>query len=70
MLMKDPKLRPTLSRISQHPFLTKQAVSRLPGEVPKWDVFISYRVASDAKYAEQFYQELTAQGLSVWMVRN
>lgn len=36
------------------------------GETAQFDVFISYRVQSDAKHAELIYDKLTAAGLKVW----
>ena len=45
MLHKDPSRRPTLSRILAHPFLSGKKVARMVGEKPKYDIFISYRVA-------------------------
>eukprot|EP01034_Spumella_vulgaris_P026156 gene26156-32691_t len=66
LLEKDPLKRPTLSRILAHPFLTGKKGTRLVGEVPAFDVFISYRVASDAHHAEILYDMLTARGLKVW----
>ena len=45
MLLKDPLQRPTLARVLAHPFLSGKKVARLVGEKPKYDVFLSYRVA-------------------------
>jgi serine/threonine protein kinase len=67
MLSKDPKHRPTIARVLQHPFLTKLKVARLQGEEAEHDIFLSYRVASDAKYADRLYHELKACGFKVWM---
>ena len=36
------------------------------GEQAKFDVFISYRVDSEAAFAEKLYNALTAQGFKVW----
>ena len=40
LLNKDPKKRPTMSSILQHPFLTHKSPSRMIGEKPEFDVFI------------------------------
>ena len=66
MLHKDPLQRPTLSRVLAHPFLSGTKVARLVGEKPKYDVFLSYRVASDAHHVEKLYNLLTAQGFKVY----
>ena len=39
------------------------------GEKPKYDVFLSYRVQTDAQHAEKLYNLLTTAGLSVWWDR-
>eukprot|EP01041_Mallomonas_annulata_P009780 gene9780-biopygen4677 len=36
------------------------------GEEPEYDVFISYRVASDSHHAQNLYNRLTDRGLKVW----
>jgi hypothetical protein len=66
LLHKDPTKRPSLARALQHPFFTGQKSTRLLGDVAEWDVFISYRVASDAKIAEALHTELTSLGLRVY----
>jgi serine/threonine protein kinase len=66
MLMKDPKDRPTVSRVLSHPFISKKKISRFVGEEAEYDVFISYRVNSDCHHAEQLYNGLTKRGLKVW----
>jgi serine/threonine protein kinase len=66
LLMKDFSLRPSISRILSHPFLTSKKVTRLIGDKAEFDVFISYRVASDAKHTEKLYNLLTKKGLKVW----
>eukprot|EP01030_Chromulinospumella_sphaerica_P034303 gene34303-biopygen7317 len=66
MLMKEPTKRPTLARILEHPFVTGRQVSRLVGEKAEFDVFLSYRVWSDASHVEYLYDKLTAEGLKVW----
>lgn len=66
MLTKDPTKRPTLDRILHHPFLSGKKTARMSGEVPEYDVFISYRVASDSSHAEILYNMLTDEGLKVF----
>ena len=66
MLHKDPLQRPSLARVLAHPFLSGMKVARLVGEKPKYDVFLSYRVASDAQHLEKLYNLLTAQGFKVY----
>ena len=50
MLLKDPLQRPSLARVLAHPFLSGKKVARLVGEKPKYDVFLSYRVARYHSY--------------------
>jgi hypothetical protein len=52
--------------VLSHPFFTGKMPSRLVGEEATWDVFISYRVASDAVHAKLLYEALTATGIRVW----
>ena len=66
MLHKDPLQRPSLSRVLAHSFLSGKKVARLIGEKPKYDVFLSYRVAADALHVEKLYDLLTAQGFIVY----
>ena len=58
MLHKDPLQRPSLSRVLAHSFLSGKKVARLVGEKPKYDVFLSYRVAADAHHVEKLYNLL------------
>jgi len=44
-----------------------RAAARLPGDAPEHDVFISYRVASDAELARELHARLTEAGLRVWL---
>ena len=69
LLQKDPKRRPLTRRVLAHPFLTGKKAQRLVGEKAEYDVFISYRVASDMNHAERLYNLLTARGLKVWWDR-
>ena len=66
MMHKDPLQRPSLSRVLAHSFLSGKKVARLVGEKPKYDVFLSYRVASDSQHVEKLYNLLTAQGFKVY----
>jgi hypothetical protein len=42
-------------------------VPRLAGQMPDYDVFISYRVSADADLAELLYERLTKKKLNVYM---
>ena len=66
MLHKDPHQRPSLGRVLAHPFLSGKKVARMVGEQPTYDVFLSYRVASDSHHVERLYHLLTAQGFKVY----
>jgi hypothetical protein len=66
LLARDPAKRPSAARVLEHPFVTGRDAARLSGEPPAWDVFISYRVASDASLAQDLYEALKAAGLRVF----
>ena len=66
MLTKDPARRPLMSQVLAHPFFTGRSSARLVGFDPEYDVFISYRVASDAHHAEQLFSLLSACEVNVW----
>jgi hypothetical protein len=66
MLNKSIAFRPTISRLLVHPFISQKSVARLVGEEAAFDVFLSYRVASDASHAERIYNLLSEKGLKVW----
>ena len=66
LLNKDPKLRPTMDRAIVHPFITGKSVMRMPGEFAHFDIFLSYRVASDLDNVEYFYNRFTSLGYRVW----
>ena len=66
MLHKDPRARPSLSRVLAHPFISGKKVARLPGDEPQYDVFLSYRVASDTEHVRRMYELLTSQGYRVY----
>ena len=66
LLNKDPTKRPNAAHVLSHPFLTGQRVARLQGDNAEWDIFLSYRVASDSAHVEAFYKHLADLGLKVW----
>ena len=66
MLNFDPSRRPSMEQLLMHPFFTGRSVARMLGESAEFDVFISYRVASDASHASLLYEQLTSRGLKVW----
>jgi serine/threonine protein kinase len=66
MLVKDPMKRPSLQRILMHPFLSGKPVARMIGEEATFDVFLSYRVASDEHLVKLLYHLLVGKGLRVW----
>jgi len=69
LLNKNAKARPDASHVLGHPFLTGNVFSRLQGEEPKWDVFLSYRVDSDLRHAAELYEALIGKGIKVWWDR-
>lgn len=66
LLAPDPAVRPSAERVLQHPFVTGRAAVRLPADAAAFDVFISYRVASEAALAGELYDKLRRAGLRVW----
>ena len=68
LLSKDPKRRPkSWNHVLDHPFLrTDKKPARMEGEEALFDVFLSYRVASDYKHAEALYHSMTERGIKVW----
>jgi serine/threonine protein kinase len=67
LLNKLPEMRPDIPQILAHPFLSGKPYTRLAGEPPSYDVFISYRVAADSHHAEVLYTHLTRdKGLKVF----
>jgi serine/threonine protein kinase len=66
LLNKDPNKRPTMTEVLNHPFLSYKSTARMVGEEAEFDVFISYRVASDSDHARIIYEKLSAAGLKVW----
>ena len=67
MLHKDPLQRPSLARVLAHSFLSGKKVARMVGDQAKYDVFLSYRVASDTQHVEKLYDSLSAQGFKVFL---
>lgn len=67
LLVKDPNRRANMSQVLAHPFLNHGSKpTRMIGEVAEFDVFISYRVASDSHHAQIIYDLLTSRGVKVW----
>ena len=58
--------RPSASRVLAHPFLSGKKAARMVGEEAAFDVFLSYRVKSDADHASQLYRLLSGVGVRVW----
>jgi serine/threonine protein kinase len=58
LLSRDPSKRPSPDRVLNHPFLSNKRPERMVGEDPKFDVFISYRVASDSAHATMVHDAL------------
>lgn len=67
LLMKDSAKRPSMTTVLSHPFITGGKATRLVGDVAEFDVFISYRVKSDAAFAVHLYHALVCDGLKVWL---
>ena len=70
MLTKDPSKRPSISRILAHPFFSGKKVARWFGQKPKFEVFISYRVAEEKELALALYTKLTEMGIKVYLDKN
>jgi hypothetical protein len=66
LLSRDPGRRPSIDAVLAHPFMTGRVAARMADEAPDFDVFLSYRVASDAHLAELLYERLTWAGVRVW----
>ena len=66
LLTRDPAKRPTVLQAMSHPFVTGHKASRLGGDRGEFDVFLSYRVASDSVHVQKLYEALTAHGVTVW----
>ena len=71
MLQRDPKRRPTVETVLKHPFLSfhrSRPTLVVGGETitREFDVFISYRVATDLPHVELLHKLLTKAGLKVW----
>lgn len=66
LLYRDPLKRPSMKKVLSHAFLTGRQPKRLPNEPAKYDVFISYRKASDALHVKALAESLVKSGLRVW----
>ena len=72
MLNKNPQRRPAIEVVLRHPFLSFHRTTRpeiiIMGEAMKqeFDVFISYRVATDLPHVELLHKLLQNAGLKVW----
>lgn len=66
LLSKEPRKRPSIRHVLVHPFLTGKRISQLVSDEADFDVFLSYRVASDSHHASILYRMLTEAGLRVW----
>ena len=71
MLNRDPKRRPTVATILRHPFLSFHRATKpnivVGGETltQDFDVFISYRVATDLPHVELLHRLLQNAGMKV-----
>jgi len=77
LLQKDPACRLTAERTLNHSFLTGKKATRMLGEEPEYDLFISYRVAADAAHVERDSTTCSLLGISpsggtrcVWRLAN
>jgi serine/threonine protein kinase len=66
LLEPDPLRRTNCSLAMSHPFVTGRKPTRLPGTKPAYDIFLSYRVASDSDVAVSLFEELNDAGYKVW----
>jgi serine/threonine protein kinase/uncharacterized small protein (DUF1192 family) len=70
LLYRDPLKRPSMQKVLSHAFLTGMQPKRLPDEPAKFDVFISYRKASDSDHVKALADSLVKSGLRVWWDEN
>jgi len=66
LLAKDKKNRLSISHTLAHPFITGKEPRRMVGDSARRDLFLSYRVSSDAILVEKIYKRLTTKGFSVF----
>jgi serine/threonine protein kinase len=66
MLSKEPEKRPAAVNLLAHPFFTKAKVPRMIGQSAQYDIFLSYRVATDSENVRMIYELLTEAGKKVW----
>ena len=66
LLSFDPSRRhKTMGHVLAHSFFSNKNVGRMLGDAASFDVFISYRVDSDALLVEKLYEILIAKGQSL-----
>jgi len=67
LLQRDPQKRfLSCGHALEHPFLTGKTPKRIVGQEAEYDVFLSYRVVSDAKHIKLLHRILTQRGLRVY----
>jgi serine/threonine protein kinase len=66
LLTKDPKKRPTIESVLSHPFITGKQATRMAGDAAEFDVFLSYRVASDGPLVQALCTKLMLAEVRVW----
>jgi serine/threonine protein kinase len=67
LLQRDPQKRfLSCSHALEHPFLTGKTPKRIVGQQAEYEVFLSYRVNSDAKHIKLLHRILTQRGLKVY----
>lgn len=68
LLEFDPRKRPpSFAHVLAHPFFSGKQATRLIGEKSVYDIFISYRVDSDAENAVMLHRLLEERGLKVFL---
>ena len=67
LLSANPSLRPSAETVLAHPFFTGRQVGRMAGQEALFDVFLSYRVDSDASLARTLFDKLSARHVRVWL---
>jgi serine/threonine protein kinase len=68
LLVCDPAERLSMEQVLAHPFVSgTEPPGRLGGEEPRYDVFLSYRVATDSNIAAQLHSGLISRGYTVYL---
>ena len=68
LLHNDAERRPrSIGHILAHPFFTGKKVERMVGEDPAYEVFLSYRVASESATVQLFYDLLKKKNVAAWL---